>query len=204
MIRNFIFDLGGVLYDVDFAKTKQAFVRIGYPHFDELFTQFHSNPLFERFETGTISNTDFLTEVQQYSKQPVTHAQIMEAWNAMLAGFRMKEVDFVLELKKENPVFLLSNTNSIHYDVFQPEFSKATGRKFDDCFNEAHYSHILGKRKPYPETFIHLIALHGLIPEETLFIDDSYTNIEGAAKAGLQTLLLKPGEWVSEIIPSML
>jgi putative hydrolase of the HAD superfamily len=204
MIQNFIFDLGGVLYDVDFAKTKDAFVKIGYPHFDEFFTQFHSNPLFEKFETGAISDKDFLNEVQQYSEKAVTQDQITEAWNAMLGGFRMKEVAFVKSLKKERSVFLLSNTNSIHYGVFQPEFFEQTGHNFDDCFNGAHYSHILRKRKPYPETFTHLITLHDLIPEETLFIDDSYTNTEGAAKAGLHTLLLKPGELVSKIIPSFL
>jgi putative hydrolase of the HAD superfamily len=203
MIQNIIFDLGGVLLDIDFNKTKNAFQSIGYPHFDELFTQYYSSPLFENLETGTIHSEDFLSQLQQYSKQPVTIQQLIDAWNAMLGGFRMKEIEFVRNLKPQFSIILFSNTNAIHHIAFQKEYSRLTGKNFDDNFHFTHYSHILGKRKPLPESFSHLLNIHSLKASETLFIDDSHNNIEGALQAGLFTHLLKSEEKVSEILPRL-
>lgn len=204
MIQNIIFDLGGVLLDVNFSKTRDAFIDLGYDHFDEFYTQFHSNPLFERLEIGTISNNEFLEELQQHGSGNITHEQLINAWNALIGDFRMQEINFANSLKEQYRVYLFSNTNAIHYDVFQAKYLGATGHSFDENFHEAHYSHIIHHRKPLVETYKAVLEKSGLIAAETIFIDDSPPNIKGAAEAGLQTLLLKPGELVSEKLPALL
>ncbi len=204
MIKNIIFDLGGVLMDIDFSKTKKAFDDLGFSNFDELFHQFHSSPLFVDLEIGTISDEDFLDQLQQHAPQPVSHRQMIDAWNALIGDFRMDDVTFVNELRSTHNIYLLSNTNSIHYKVFQEIYTKQTGKNFDDNFHFAHYSHILGKRKPLTETYKAVLDIHSMNAAETLFIDDSYNNIEGAAAAGLHTHLLLSGEKVSEVVPSVI
>lgn len=200
-IKNIIFDLGGVLLDIDFNKTKTAFEKLGVQDFDSFYTKEAANPIFESLETGHISNEDFYTQLQQHCSPGTSFAAIQKAWNEILVGFRKESIAHLLVLKEKYSIYLLSNTNSIHHKSFTQMFKEEIGgRPFDDYFSKAYYSHRLQKRKPYTETYCYVLKEAGLHGAETLFIDDAVANIEGAAQAGLQTRLLGAEERIENLI----
>jgi glucose-1-phosphatase len=192
-IKNIIFDLGGIFMEIDYYRTEQAFVNLGVTNFSELYTQHHANPMFENLETGKISPAEFYDQVREVSQLPLTDKQIRDAWNAMLITFEPAKLDWLKEIRERYRVYLFSNTNIIHYECFQHIFAQVTGsNNFDDYFIKAYYSHDLGLRKPYPEAFEAILEREHLDASETLFIDDTPKNIEGAKQAGLHTILLQP------------
>lgn len=199
-IQNIIFDLGGIFLNIDYPATEKAFIELGVTNFHELFAQNHANDLFEQLETGKIQPEAFYAAFRETTGLQVTDAQIRGAWNAMLLDFPPDRLEWLGAIGKKYNVFLYSNTNQIHYDAFIDTFRKQTGLKeFNDYFVKAHYSHELGLRKPYPESFRALLQLHGLNAAETLFIDDTLKNIEGARQAGLQTIHLAPPRTVLDL-----
>ncbi len=198
--KNIIFDLGGIFIDIDYPKTEKAFISLGVPNFAELYTQHHANPLFEDLETGRISPEEFYHEFRQASNTALTNEQIRDSWNALLGGFAPEKLEWLEQIKSKYNIYLFSNTNLIHYNCFQQIFRETTHCKnFDDFFIHAYYSHDIGLRKPYPESFTKILETEKLEAAETLFIDDTPKNIEGAKAAGLQTILLTPPNSVVDL-----
>lgn len=200
-IKNIIFDLGGVLLNLDYNKTSVEFQKLGVTNFDDLFTQFKANTLFEDLETGKISDEQFYTTISKYCKPGVTAAEIQFAWNAMLLDYREESLSYLTQLKKRYNIFLLSNTNSIHLAAIQSLFIRQMGEKplLDDYFIKAYYSHIIQMRKPYVSTYEYVLKDSNMLAAETLFIEDSIQNVEGAKEAGIQTHLLLPTEKIENL-----
>jgi putative hydrolase of the HAD superfamily len=118
----------------------------------------------------------------------------------MLGTFPVERLKWLKEIRKKYKIYLYSNTNLIHYIAFQKIFRECAGEEnFDDYFIKAHYSHELGFRKPYAESYKKLLEIENLKQSETLFIDDTAKNIEGAQEAGLQTVLLLPPKTVFDL-----
>jgi glucose-1-phosphatase len=203
-IRNIIFDLGGVFIDIHYHKTRDAFTALGVTDFDALFQQSYSNPLFAQLEKGEISPEDFYDAFREETKLAVSNAQIRDAWNAMLGDFRPTSIEVLPSLQSTHSIFLLSNTNQIHHEAFTSQYQQAFGHDFDAHFHVAHYSHLLGLRKPHVDCYEAVLQQHGLHAAETLFIDDTPKNIAGAQEAGLQTLLLSPGLLLENELPKYL
>jgi FMN phosphatase YigB (HAD superfamily) len=200
MIKNILFDFGGVFYDLDFSKTSEAFKALGFTDFDNQFTQYQADTLFQQLETGAISPEVFFSNIQSLLPAPVTHEQIRNAWNALLLGYRSTSLAYLAELKKEYQLFLLSNTNQIHYDYFTAQLLEQTPYpSLESFFTKAYYSQQVGLRKPDIEVFEHILKDAGIKAEETLFIDDSYTNFPNAEKLGMKIYLLKPGMLIEDI-----
>ncbi|MGG9970936.1 HAD family hydrolase [Ferruginibacter sp. SUN002] len=199
-IKNIIFDLGGVLLDLDYHKTSIAFQKLGVTNFDELFSQFKANELFENIETGKISDEDFYDAVEKYCYPGTTRLQIEAAWNAMLLGFRVEALETLKDLRKKYRLFLLSNTNNIHLTAFKKIFTADTGLpSIDVFFDKAYYSHLIQMRKPYETTYHFVLDDAGIIADETLFIEDSIQNVEGARAVGIHTHLLLPAERIEDL-----
>ncbi len=190
-IKNIIFDLGGVFLNIDFAKTEAAFAQLGVTNFNSYITQHSITDLFESLETGKISPSQFHESFRKKSGTSLTDAQIANAWNALLLDFPPERIEWLNKIRSRYGVYLFSNTNKIHYDAFIEFFNKQTGfGDFNSYFIKAWYSHELGMRKPYPSAYLHILNEQHLIAAETLFIDDTLKNIEGAREAGLQTIHL--------------
>lgn len=200
-IKNIIFDLGGVLLNLDYNKTSVAFQKLGVANFDDLFTQFKANTLFEDLETGKISNESFYETIQQYCRPGVTRQEMESAWNAMLLDYREESLIYLTQLKQRYNLFLLSNTNRIHLAAIQALFTSQMGEKplLDDYFTKAYYSHIIQMRKPYVSTYEFVLQDGNMLASETLFIEDSIQNVEGAKELGIQTLLLLPAEKIENL-----
>jgi glucose-1-phosphatase len=198
-IKNILFDLGGVFLDINYQLTEQAFIDLGIADFGQRFNQQFSNTLFEDLETGKIDPETFYEAFRKETGTDLSNKVIENAWNALLLDFPPERLEWLERVGKKYPVYLFSNTNIIHYQCFMKIFEdKFDGKSFNDYFLKAYYSHELGLRKPYPNSYTKIMELEQLNPSETLFIDDTLKNIEGAKSAGLQTLWLQPGMKLEE------
>jgi HAD superfamily hydrolase (TIGR01549 family) len=204
-IKNLIFDLGNVLYDIDFKKMNAAFASIGIEGMDKHFTLNKSHQLFLDLEMGFVNEQEFYEGVRALVNLPLTNEQIQFAWNALLVGFRKNSIDWIKQNNTQYNTFLYSNTNQIHHDYFIAEFeSKLATYPFVSLFKTPYYSHEMGMRKPDPASFSYILEKEGLLAAETLFIDDNEANILAAASVGLQVLHLKEGMTVEKDIAAYL
>lgn len=199
-IENIIFDLGGVLLDIDYNLTRMAFEKLGVVRFDEMYSQATADKLFQKLETGAISDEDFYKELNRSTGLNLSDKEIRDAWNAMLLDFREESLNFLDEVREGYRIFLLSNTNSIHLTSFYEIYHQKERKKsFEQYFDKAFYSFQIGLRKPEVTCYEKVLEDLQINPEKTLFIDDSVKNIEGAEKAGLQTILLSPGKRIETL-----
>lgn len=204
-VKNLIFDLGNVLFDIDFNKMNAAFASIEVQGFDQHFTLNKSHPLFLDLEMGLINEPTFYDGIRTLANLPLTNAQIIFAWNALLVGFREKSIEWIKQNNTKYNTFLYSNTNQIHYNHFIPLFEKEVANyPFESLFKKPYYSHKMGQRKPDPKSFIYILEKEGLVANETLFIDDNEPNILAASSVGLQVLYLKEGMLVEKEIGAYL
>ena len=204
-IKNLIFDLGNVLYDIDFKKMNTAFTSIGIEGMDKHFTLNKSHPLFLDLEMGFINEQAFYDGVRALVNLPLSNEQIQFAWNALLVGFRKNSIEWIKQNNTKYNTFLYSNTNQIHHDYFIVEFeNKVANYSFVSLFKTPYYSHEMGMRKPDPASFTYILEKEGLLPAETLFIDDNEPNIIAAASVGLQVLHLKEGLTVEKDLAAYL
>ena len=199
-VKNIIFDLGGVLLTLDYSKTERSFVELGVANFNELYNQQKASPLFEQLETGKIGDNAFYEQFKRVANVDLDNNNMEVAWCAMLGHFPDEVLVWLDAIRQRYNIYLFSNTNIIHHRAFQKIYQGQTGKEnFDDYFIKAWYSHDLGLRKPYPQAFTKLLEIENLKASETLFIDDSQVNIEGANEAGLQTIWLKTPMTVLEL-----
>jgi putative hydrolase of the HAD superfamily len=190
-----IFDFGGVLLDLDLDSTAKAFAALGIPDFKRLFTLYHASPVFLDLEIGKTDPKAFAEGIMREIGHSVSEQEVFDAWNTILGDFRKESLAFVDRLRKTMPVFLYSNTNIIHYEVFQQKIAETTPyAHLNDLFHRAYYSHEMGMRKPHPEGYLHILEQEGLMAADTLFVDDNLDNILGAQSVGLMTHHLQSEE----------
>ena len=198
-IKNIIFDLGGVILNIDFKKTNDAFHLLGLENFGQHINQFHITDLFLNYETGQIDDIEFIDSVAKLSGKPMPEDKIVEAWNALLLDFPKERIDLLKKIKSRYRTFLLSNTNSIHLKEFQERLHNEQGVYLEDLFEKAYYSHVVKLRKPNADIFQLVLKENNLEPWETLFIDDTESNFAEAEKLGIQIFHLKPGMSITDI-----
>ena len=189
--KNIIFDLGGIFLHLNYQLTKDLFIEYGVIDFDEFFTQHHANDLFEDLEKGKINPEEFYDAFRKETKTNLSNEEIKAAWNAMLVSFPKERIEWLKGIKDKYNIYLFSNTNQIHYDRIMELYNRDLGTKdFNELFIKPYYSHEMGLRKPYADSFLHILEERQLDAAETLFIDDTIKNIEGANELGLQTIHL--------------
>lgn len=199
-IKNIVFDFGGVILNIDFALSVQAFQLLGINDFGMLYSQHMQNELFNKLETGTISPDDFRHELRDITGVYMLDSEIDEAWNALLLDLPAYRIRMLEKVRNHYRIFLLSNSNVIHYQSYISILKKEHGyRSFDELFRKAYFSQNIGFRKPGEEIFRYVLDEQKIDASETLFIDDSFPNIETAERLGFIThfLDLKAGQDVS-------
>ncbi|MFC2103757.1 HAD family hydrolase [Bacteroidota bacterium] len=189
-IKNIIFDLGVVIINIDTDLTVKAMKNLGFTNFEESYTLFKQTDLFDKLEKGLIDSYNFRKELRKHIKNEISNQEFDEAWSSMLLDFPKARIDLIKELGKKYNIYLLSNTNAIHYNQYSKDFKNEYGFEFNSLFIKAYYSFQMGMRKPDIDIFEFALSDSKLNPEETLFIDDLKVNIESAQKTGLQTLWL--------------
>ena len=191
MIKNIILDLGGVIINIDYQLTIKAFEELGIINASEFYSQQRQTNLFDLLETGKISEAGFRDEIRKFAGKNLSDNDIDTAWNAMLLDFPPQRMETLKRLKSRYKTFLLSNTNAIHFTAYTKTLVKNFGKEnLSDYFHKEYYSHLIFRRKPHPDTFRFVLNDQNILPEETLFIDDSEQHIRGAKSVNLQTKLL--------------
>jgi len=198
--RNIIFDLGGVILNIDYGLTIAAFKQLGAAAFDKEYTQAAQSQLFDAFERGEITDVAFRSQLSAELGLSVSDADLDHAWNTMLLDLPAERLDLLSQLRSSKRTFLLSNTNHIHVRCFEQQIDQIHGLKnFGALFERSYYSCNVGMRKPEERIFRMVVDAHDLNPNDTLFIDDSYQHIEGARKAGLHAYHLTGGETILDL-----
>jgi len=191
-IKNVIFDYGNVIFEIDFKKAQSALKELGITDVEDFFAHKKHNNLFDDFETASITADQFRAGIREAAKdENITDEKIDAAWNSLLIGVPQHIHDVLLKTKEKYRTFLLSNTNAIHYDYIMDYLKKEHAiENMDHLFEKTYFSQQMFLRKPNVEIFDQVVKENSLNPEETLFIDDSPQHLEGAKKAGLNTLLM--------------
>lgn len=182
-----LLDLGGVLIDIDYQSTENAFEKLGVNDFKERYTQFAQNELFDRFECGQISAQHFINLLLPHTTTGTSPNEVVAAWNAMIGEFPVEKIALLDRLSQELPLYMLSNTNELHWVPVEKAWKRVSEEPMSAYFQTIFLSHQIGQRKPTPETFIWVCEQMGFEPKDVLFIDDSPQHISGAQQAGLQT-----------------
>ena len=199
--KNILFDFGGVLYDIDYHLTINAFKDLGFHHFENMFSQTKISSFFADFERGQITDEEFYDILINESAASIEKEDIKNAWNKMLLSYRLESLQYLKTLQDKYPLYLLSNTNSIHYNDFTAVLENIEGANpLSSYFTKAWYSHEIGFRKPDLSCYEFILEDAGIIAEETLFIDDTIANLEAAEKLGFQTKLMLPEDRIENFL----
>ena len=194
-IKNLLIDMGGVLIDLDRPRCIASFENIGISDIRSLITTTYlQEGLFMKIEEGSITPDQFRDGIRRISNQPLSDQQIDDAWISMLDHMPPARLELLLELRKKYNVMLLSNTNAIHWDWICRNRFSWNGHTPSDYFHTCYLSYQLGMLKPYPDIFNHVVKDAGILPAETLLIDDAVPNCETAASLGFKTYTPKEFE----------
>jgi HAD superfamily hydrolase (TIGR01549 family) len=203
-IKNIILDLGGVILDIDYRLTEKAFVDLGCANFNEIYSKAKQTSLFDDFEEGKIAEMVFFYKLQHLAGLDVSLNGLKNAWNAMLIELPQRNFELLKLLQNKYRVFLLSNTNETHIKKFTSIIEQSYGfENFENLFEKTYYSSEIGLRKPNRECFEYVLSESNLVPEETIFIDDSIQHVEGAIKAGIQAHWLDLPKTTGELLKEL-
>ena len=191
MIKNLIFDLGGVLVSLDREKCLGNFAAdLGFPDMGDYLNAYAQKGFFAKFENGDIDSAQFRDAVREHcTKEGVTDEMIDSTLDTFLTGVAPYKVKMLLELKEKYNLFLLSNVNPIAWKSCCELFLEAGGVDIEDVFEKLYLSFKLNASKPGTLIYEKVLEDSQIVPEETLFIDDSALNIETGSRMGLNVLL---------------
>ncbi len=201
--KHIIFDLGNVLLPIDFNAPVKAFKSIGLTDFDRLYGEIQQTNLFNLLETGKIPEADFCDEMRRISGLNWTDKQIDDAWSTIILDFRASTFAMLEQLAESHVLYLLSNTNSIHFTHYNQQIiDRFHPGGLNAYFKKAYYSHELGMRKPDSNIFEAVLQDAALTPQDCLFIDDNEANIISAKALGFNVHHHKPKEKIENLFSS--
>lgn len=184
-IKNIIFDFGQVLLNINPELSAKAFIGLGIKEGVDFWGSRSSSETLINLEKGIITPGEFRQSVLDKLVAGITPQQVDDAWNALLLDFPFSRVVKLRELGKSFRLFLLSNSNQIHYECYMDRFEKEFGFGLGELFEKLWFSHQIGLVKPDPEIFRYVLNNGRLKPEETLFIDDTLVHVEAARSVGI-------------------
>lgn len=187
--KNFIVDLGGVLYKIDESRAINALKglsQLSDSEFLRLLKSDEFNDSIIDFETGFSDGKEFFDNFSKIFNLKCNYDEFEDTWNKTLISQFEDAVENIKKLKEIGSVVLLSNTNEFHYNKFEPEC-----RELLSLFDKCYFSHKLGMRKPDTEFFKYVVEDMIYAKETTVFIDDSLANVESARQFGLNVFHVK-------------
>lgn len=193
-IKNLIVDFGGVLIDLDRQRCLENFRELGLQDVEHTLDIYHQQDFFQQYEKGLISSADFRNVIREKIGRDVADARIDAAWNSFLVSIPTYKLDLLLALRKDYVVYLLSNTNEIHWEWSCEHAFPYKAFRVEDYFEHIFLSYEMKMAKPDEEIFRKVLDDAGLDPKETFFIDDSDTNCLTARSLGISTYTPKAGE----------
>jgi len=190
---NIIFDLGGVIINLDIEATFQKFSELfGKTITADAFVDHEKHRFFRDYEVGIISSDTFRNHIRTMTDRNIEDAAIDDAWNAMLKDIPKNRISWIYDATKKYNCVVLSNTNSIHVKHFEQIFNSTTPYGFPKgVFQKLFYSFEIGARKPDAKSFEILLNETGFDPARTVLFDDLKENLQTAKRLGIQTVYVE-------------
>jgi len=203
-IRNIIFDFGGVICNIDISRSEKKFKEFGPPKTISTLSKEEQSLEFEKLvdqlETGMMTPVEFRETIREYYLSAPSDEAIDEAWNALLLDIPRDRIRLLEKIRDHYHIFLLSNSNEIHYRKYLHMFRQKFGyRDFSELFEKAWFSFQIHMKKPELEIFEFVLSDGGLLPGETLFIDDTLIHIESARRIGINGYHLQQGTEIRDL-----
>ena len=184
MIRNIVFDFGGVLIDADLESVLRAFREMGVDNISEYLNLYRQNGLFLDLEDGTKNKEEFNEALRAMTGRNIPDEAIASAWLAIVERVDPNKLLYLEELRKKYRLYLLSNINPHVFEWAEtPAFSEL-GQPIHHYFDKMFASYQLKMTKPSREIFEHVLRTAGIKAEETLFVDDGAKNVATAESMG--------------------
>ena len=203
-IKAIIFDMGGVIVDLDIEDCKRAFKEyLGYYKIDELIDPCHQKGIYGDLEEGKLSGDEFRRIVLQDSDPGALAENVDKAMWHILTGISPYKVEMLKRLSESYDLYLLSNNNPVCLPRAKAIFEGA-GIPLEKIFRRCFYSFEMKALKP-SETFYKAVVREiGIPAEQMFFIDDSQKNVDGAIAAGLPAVYYEPGTDLEALINNVL
>lgn len=202
MVKNLLFDLGGVIMDINRDNCVKAFEELGMADANDFLGVYGQKGDFLALERGDISAEEFRARIWPKFRPGVTDEEIDEAFCKFLIGIPRHRLEALRELRKKYGIYLLSNTNPIMWNSFIAEQFRQEGLEITDYFDGIVTSFEAKCYKPDAEIFEYTARECGIRPEETLFFDDSEKNCEASRACGYQAAHVAPGKEFTDLLPS--
>jgi len=187
-IKNILFDLGGVILDINVQATLKHFYELDFPAQLLQYPHNMTTDLFYKYETGKIKTDQFRNEIRRVTGTEVPDEALDRAWNAMIVRIPEDRTTLLKKLGEHYDLYMLSNTSPLHTPVFEKMFLDAAGIPMHDAFKKIYYSFEIGCHKPDHEAWEFVINDAGIVPGETLFLDDNIHNIKASQELGFQAI----------------
>ncbi|MCD7930554.1 MAG: HAD family phosphatase [Tannerellaceae bacterium] len=186
-IKNIVFDLGGVIMTIDRDQAVKRFEEIGVKDAEKLIDPYEQKGIFLEVENGDMTQEEFRKALSEYTGKELSLEEVRYGWMGFVVDVPQYKLDYILDLRKNYNVYLLSNTNPYIQDWARSTRFSEAGRPINDYFDKMYASYELNMTKPDPEIFEYMLQDGNMNPDETLFIDDEKKNIEVATALGIHT-----------------
>ncbi len=204
MIKNLLFDLGGVIMDLDRDRCVRAFEELGMADADDFLGVYGQKGAFLALERGDIDAAEFRRQIRPLISRPVSDEEIDRAFTRFLIGIPRERLAALRDLRRQYGIYLLSNTNPIMFDGFIAEEFRKEGMEMKDYFDGVVASYKAKCYKPDREIFDYTCRHCGIKGEETLFFDDSQVNVDAARQAGFKAVHVPVGAEFTDILKKYL
>ena len=202
MIRNIVFDLGGVIMTICQEEAIKRFKSIGLKNVEDYLNPYTQTDIFGDIEEGKISAEQFRAKLSELIGKEVTYEECKFAWLGYRQDVPLRNLDILRKLKAQGyKLILLSNTNPFMMSWGLSGEFDGNGNSLESYFDSLYLSYKLGVMKPNKKIFQYIIDKEKIQPGESLFIDDGERNINAARLLGFKTLCPINGEdWTKELI----
>ncbi|MDO4511097.1 MAG: HAD family phosphatase [Bacteroidales bacterium] len=202
-VKNLLFDLGGVVIDIERQRCVDSLTALGMHNADEMIGLYRQSGPFLQLEAGALSPEEFCEQMRQHMPADVTDTQIQQAISNFIIDIPVHRLEALRMLRQRYGTYVLSNTNPIMFEGIIASLFEKEGLDIDAYFDGITVSYRAKKNKPEPEIFHYAERTMGIRPEETLFLDDSQHNLDAAAALGYQVALVPVGVEFTDILKQL-
>lgn len=204
MIKTIVFDLGGVLIHLNRDEALRRFSALGIPDIEKMLDPYLQSGYFLQIEDGRMSKEEFRSALSQLAGRELRQEEIYDAYMGFLEEVASYKFDYIDTLRQDYTVHILSNTNPYVMEFAESTSFLPNGRPLSSYCERKFASCEMGMVKPHRGIFELMIEQTGMLPSETLFIDDGPANVQMAEELGFVTYCPANGEDWREAIGQIL